>query len=131
MAKCFFTTIFNEAMTHLFDSDIDFSFAICPRRRATDGYYCLGSKQQYIERTSFFEGFSIHDITEETADNDTSSVDSCSCRSVSFADNVVSEVRTVPRYEQESKSELFYNKIDMMRFRQEARLERMQVQVIW
>eukprot|EP00579_Thalassiosira_antarctica_P007577 CAMPEP_0201898046 /NCGR_PEP_ID=MMETSP0902-20130614/47775_1 /ASSEMBLY_ACC=CAM_ASM_000551 /TAXON_ID=420261 /ORGANISM="Thalassiosira antarctica, Strain CCMP982" /LENGTH=103 /DNA_ID=CAMNT_0048431083 /DNA_START=148 /DNA_END=459 /DNA_ORIENTATION=- len=99
----------------LFDSEIDFTFAICPKR------------QQCIERTNFYHEYNGCD--SEYASEDTSSVDSC--RSVTFADNVVSEIISVPRYEKESISELFYNRLDMMRFRQEARLERMQVQVIW
>ena len=54
-----------------------------------------------------------------------------SSRSVTFADNVVSKVISVPRYEKERIGELFYNRLDMMRFKQEARLERNGIQVIW
>mmetsp|Transcript_24244 Transcript_24244/g.52290 ORF Transcript_24244/g.52290 Transcript_24244/m.52290 type:complete len:110 (+) Transcript_24244:238-567(+) len=104
----------------LFNSDIDFSFAICPRRR---------NNQHCGERTSFYQECDGHDSQSEYASDDVSSVDSQ--HSVKFAENVVSEVRSVPRYEKESISELFYNRIDMIRFKQEARLERMQVQVIW
>ena len=63
---------------------------------------------------------------EEEDDSSTSS-----CRSVTFAEDVVSEVISVPRYEKESKSELFYSRLDMLRFKQEARLERMGCSVIW
>ncbi len=101
----------------LFDTEIDFSFAICPRRRSNK---CI-EQQDY-------------DSCDETdysfIDEDTSSVGSC--RSVKFAEQVVSQVISVPRYEQDRKADLFYNKYDMMRFKQEARLERLhQVQVIW
>lgn len=113
-------------MITLFDSDIDFSFAICPRRR--------NNSQRCIERTSFYQDDG-YDHSEEDAsveeEEDTSSVDSSSSRSVTFAENIVSEVISVPRYERERVSELFYNRLDIMRFKQERRLERMQVQVIW
>ena len=99
-------------------TQIDFSFAICPRR-----------KQCYQE---------CDDKTASTcsADEDeASSIDSredSSRRSVSFAQNVVSDVISVPRYERNSISTLFYNKLDLIRFKQEAKLERIhQVQVIW
>ena len=62
------------------------------------------------------------------SDEETSSVGSS--RSVTFADDIISEVITVPRYEEESMSELFYNSVDMMRFRHEARMEKMGAQVM-
>ena len=104
----------------LFDSDIDFSFAICPRRR---------NRNTYIERTSFFQ--SEYDTAELETEEEEDDSSTSSCRSVTFAEDVVSEVISVPRYEKESKSELFYSRLDMLRFKQEARLERMGCSVIW
>ena len=107
----------NTPTMTLFDSDIDFSFAICPRR-----------KQCYQE---------CDDRTASTCsdDDEASSIDSredSSRRSVSFAENVVSEVISVPRHERNSISALVYNQLDLTRFKQEAKLERIhQVQVIW
>ena len=108
-------------MITLFDSDIDFSFAICPRRRLCYNAYDDGDDD---------------DCTISTDDDKTSSVDSgasaSTCRSVTFALNIVSEVISVPRYESNSKSTLFYNKLDMRRFKQEAKLERIhQIHVLW
>mmetsp|Transcript_12214 Transcript_12214/g.26000 ORF Transcript_12214/g.26000 Transcript_12214/m.26000 type:complete len:120 (+) Transcript_12214:327-686(+) len=115
----------------IFDSEIDFSFAICPRRRNN---LCSPNN---VERTSFIQDYGNdnfnfeYDYNDEDEDEeDASSVDSY--RSVTFADNVVTEIISVPRYETESKSDLFYNRLDMKRFKQEARLERRyQIQVVW
>ena len=51
-------------------------------------------------------------------------------RSVTFADNVVSKVKVIPRYDKATLSNLFYNRLDMQQFKCEARLEAMQIQVI-
>jgi hypothetical protein len=63
--------------------------------------------------------------------NSTSSSSEASSRSVTFAEDVVSEVRSVPKYEKESLALLFYNGSDLQRFRHEVKLESMRVQVIW
>lgn len=119
------TSEVDQIMITLFDSDIDFSFAICPRRRLCYNAYDDG-------------GDDDDDCTISTDDDDdeTSSVDSgasaSTCRSVTFALNIVSEVISVPRYESNSKSTLFYTKLDMRRFKQEAKLERIhQIHVLW
>lgn len=122
-------------MAFLFDSEIDFSFAICPRRRrdVNDNQQLPQQQQQLCngeERTSFYQERGDSEQYESSDDEATMS-SAESCRSVTFAENVVSEVKVVPRYERESVGELFYNRWDILRFRQERRLERMQVQVIW
>lgn len=135
-------------MAFLFDSEIDFSFAICPRRRRDEDDqekledYEVDSNehQQHLlcnseERTSVYLEYEVGRNNEQqpsATDEETISTSSIdSNRSVTFAENIVSEVKVVPRYERERVSELFYNRFDIMRFRQERRLERMQVHVIW
>ena len=98
-------------------TQIDFSFAICPRRKQ-----CY---QEYDNKTA----------STCSDEDEASSIDyreDSGRRSVSFAQNVVSDVISVPRYERNSISTLFYNKLDLIRFKNEAKLERIhQVQVIW
>ena len=115
---------FGEAMAiAAFDSGIDFSFAICPRRKPT-GY----------ERTSFYRD-SAYDpelVLADAADGD--ELRRRARRlvgGVTFANEVVSRVISVPRYEEKRLGELFYNRLDVMRFKQEYRLERMGVLTIW
>jgi sugar/nucleoside kinase (ribokinase family) len=79
-----------------------------------------------------FYGSSYIDLCNDGCYSDvsltSSSVDSN--RSVTFAEIMVSEVRSVPRYERVSLGELFYNRLDMQRFKHEAKLERIHIQVI-
>lgn len=118
----------------LFDSDIDFSFAICPQPPqdylAHQQPPCIKTNSAYpepIPHSILFSGrwreSNNRHLLSCVALNDGSPLDSC--RTVTFADKIVSEVKSVPRYETESKRELFYNRLDLLRFRQEARLERM------
>lgn len=102
------------------DSEIDWSFAICPRRQKN---YLVSLPSCIKKRTSSLEDdFNVFDSEEYmTTAGDALSIDSA--RSVTFAEKIVSEVISVPRYEAESRSELFYNRYDVMKFRQEARLE--------
>lgn len=103
-------------MFDLFSSDIDFSFAICPSRQYAGGVF---PHQQRGERTNLYQEYS-GDASVYASDD--TSVDSC--RSVTFADNVVSEVISVPRYERERLPELFYSSLEVHQFKQEARAER-------
>eukprot|EP00581_Thalassiosira_minuscula_P019043 CAMPEP_0183726354 /NCGR_PEP_ID=MMETSP0737-20130205/23072_1 /TAXON_ID=385413 /ORGANISM="Thalassiosira miniscula, Strain CCMP1093" /LENGTH=123 /DNA_ID=CAMNT_0025957675 /DNA_START=59 /DNA_END=430 /DNA_ORIENTATION=+ len=119
----------------LFDSDIDFSFAICPDRWRRFRY---GPNKQCssIERTSIIlqdfdmiEKLDNYDAKHEFS-GDTSSLDSA--RSVTFADNVVAEIISIPKYEKESKKKLFYCNNDIERFKHEARLEWLrQINMVW
>ena len=124
-------------MAFLFDSDIDFSFAICPRRNVDEDED--NKEQQQIcngeEQTSLYLEYEDDDGSsnneQQYASDEETTTSTGSCRSVTFAENPVSEVKVVPRYERERVGELFYNRWDIIRFKQERRLERMQVQVIW
>mmetsp|Transcript_15473 Transcript_15473/g.33278 ORF Transcript_15473/g.33278 Transcript_15473/m.33278 type:complete len:119 (+) Transcript_15473:349-705(+) len=104
----------------LFGSDIDFSFAVCSRRQNN----CLLSNQDSFEGSSHFQ-YSVYDSDySDYASDDLSD----SCRSVTFADNIVSEVISVPRLEEERISELFWSSSEMCQFKHEARMERSRVQ---
>lgn len=106
----------------MFDSTIDYSFAIWAPRRTNCHHppSCL--------RTACYD-----DPCNDGCGygNSTSSSSETFSRSVTFAESVISEVRSVPRYEKESVASLFYNGSDLQRFRHEMRLESMRVQVIW
>lgn len=114
-----FTIAFTKTMTSalfLFGSDIDFSFAICPKRLND----CIEANQQTpcIRRTSAYQELRPPSILlpgrrrvpnsrdlEGAASDNTSPLDSC--RTVTFVTGVVTEVKSVPRYEIESKMSCF------------------------
>eukprot|EP00578_Thalassiosira_sp_NH16_P023599 CAMPEP_0181102518 /NCGR_PEP_ID=MMETSP1071-20121207/14363_1 /TAXON_ID=35127 /ORGANISM="Thalassiosira sp., Strain NH16" /LENGTH=100 /DNA_ID=CAMNT_0023185507 /DNA_START=272 /DNA_END=571 /DNA_ORIENTATION=- len=99
-------------MAFLFDSEIDFSFAICPRRSRDRDANDNQQPQQLCngeERTSFYQEYGDSE-QHASSDNDATASSDESCRSVTFAENVVSEVKVVPRYERESVGDLFYNR---------------------
>jgi hypothetical protein len=106
----------------MFDSTIDYSFAIWAPRRTNchNPPSCL--------RTACYD-----DPCNDGCGygNSTSSSSEASSRSVTFAKNVVSEVRSVPRCEKDSVASLFYSGADLQRFRHEVKLESIRVQVIW
>ncbi|KAL3804721.1 hypothetical protein HJC23_008536 [Cyclotella cryptica] len=108
----------------LFDADIDLSFALpkeTPFRRQRS---CLLP----TTRQSFGEYY-LED--ELSLDRSRTRLDSESRRSVKFAENPISEVIPVPRYEKERIPELFYNHLDVARFRHEVKLERMHIKILW
>ncbi|KAL3802755.1 hypothetical protein ACHAW5_008859 [Stephanodiscus triporus] len=116
-------------LNFIFDSTIDYSFAIwAPKRKSRrNPPSCLRTAPACVVdpcNDGHGCGRSL-EIISPSSSEDTSS------RSVTFADDVVSEVRSFPRYERESVPSLFYNRLDLQRFKHEARLERMRVQVIW
>ena len=126
------------AFNTLVDSTIDYSFAMWAPPRGRKSRHrrppsCLRGTAPppcyyYVDPCNDGScGRSIACHSFSSAD----SVSSSSSRSVTFAEEVVTEVRSVPRYERESVPSLFYNRLDLQRFRHEAKLERMQVQVIW
>mmetsp|Transcript_2004 Transcript_2004/g.3756 ORF Transcript_2004/g.3756 Transcript_2004/m.3756 type:complete len:122 (+) Transcript_2004:224-589(+) len=117
----------------LFDSENDFSFANRARRRINTLCFHPINQGDTIERASFI----VQDINEcdDDSKNAQSSDDASSvgsCRLVTFAEDVVTEIIPVPRYEEESMGELFYSTLDEERFKCEARLEWVHdIQVIW
>lgn len=129
------------AFNSLFDSTIDYSFAMwpppcgkrmsCHRRRPPS---CLrgAATPCYYDVDPCNDGSCGHSSIAYSSSAESASLSSSSSyRSVTFAEDVVTEVRSVPRYERESVPSLFYNRLDLQRFRHEAKLERMRVQVIW
>ncbi|KAL7489960.1 hypothetical protein ACHAW6_015753 [Cyclotella cf. meneghiniana] len=99
----------------LFDDEIDLSFALpkeTPLRR-----------QRATPLPSTRRNFRSRRLDDD--DNGTTR------RSVAFAENPVSEVISVPRYEKERIPELFYDQLDVARFRHEVRLERMRIKILW
>lgn len=129
------------AFNSLFDSTIDYSFAMwppttpCGKRTSCHHHRpsCLRGAAYYppcyYDVDPCNDGSSI--AYSSSAYSSASSSSSPSYRSVTFAEDVVTEVRSVPRYERESVPSLFYDRFDLQRFRHEAKLERMRVQVIW
>lgn len=124
----------------LFDPSIDLSFAICPRRRSIRNTnnnnnksrrsWCLGPDRQSLESTSYYQQEEEDDgvvvlgsFDEASSESMASSVASLS-RSVKFADEIVSRVIPVPRYERASIGELFYSPMDVARFKRDYRRER-------
>ena len=144
------------AFNSLFDSTIDYSFAMwpppcgkrksCHRRRRRipppplppsclrgAAYYhpCYYDVDPCNDGFSIAYSSSVDSSASSSPSSSPSSSSSSSYRSVTFAEDVVTEVRSVPRYERESVPSLFYNRFDLQRFRHEAKLEKMRVQVIW
>jgi hypothetical protein len=100
----------------LFDPTIDFSFALPDGQTLREQRSCL-QRQSSIDCIGYFSCLEENDLHKK--------------RSVKFVDTLVSEVISVPRYEKESISELFYNQLDMARFRHVVKLERMHIKVLW
>lgn len=115
-------------MTDIFDSIIDFSFAIKGTATQYHPPSCLRNNNESKFTIDPCNDGCYSDITLSS-----SSLPSLlpeSNRSVKFADNIVSKVKVIPRYEKATLSNLFYNRLDMQQFKFEARLEAMQIQVI-
>ena len=120
----------SSSMSDIFDSIIDFSFAIKGTETQQHDHppSCLRNNND-----SKFTIDPCNDGYYSDATLSSSSVSSSlseSNRSVTFADNVVSKVKVIPRYDKATLSNLFYNRLDMQQFKCEARLEAMQIQVI-
>lgn len=115
-------------MTDIFDSIIDFSYAIKGTAIQYHPPSCL--------RNNNDSKFTIDPCNDGYYSDITLSSSLClrnnndSNRSVTFADDIVSNVKVIPRYETTTLSYLFYNRLDMQQFKCEARLEAMQIQVI-
>lgn len=110
---------------------IDFSFAICPKRRIQNNnnrLVCPLLKRQCSEGSYYIEDEEVD--TAITKENTTTTTTEPK-RSVRFVTDIVSQVFEVPRYERENLGELFYNHLDVTRFKSEARLERMQIKMLW
>lgn len=98
----------------------DFAFAVakCPRT--------CGPKRQCDEETSFYLIDDPSDSTSISGCDENSLSSTSSVLSVKFADNVVSDIITVPRYaDKHNVGDFFYSVIDLARFREEFKMERM------
>ena len=118
----------SSSMSDILGSIIDFSFAV--KGTATQHDHppsCLRNNDSKFTIDPCNDGY-YSDAT--LSSSSVSSSLSESNRSVTFADNVVSKVKVIPRYDKSTLSNLFYNRLDMQQFKSEARLEAMQIQVI-
>lgn len=117
-------TIFTPQYSY--NNDIDFSFALCPTKRRQNLLSCMNKCRRYSERTSFYQENDL-DTSDDSSESASSHLSNYSCRSVTFAKNIVSEVKYVTRYDKDKIGELFYSQMDVSRFKREMRMEKMRL----
>ena len=101
----------------LFDPSIDYSFALPKAQQC-----CLQEQSTLPQRSRSHRNSTWNDEKNTTL---------TTAARVTFAADPISEIISIPRYERESISELFYNSLDMAKFRHEVLLERLSIKVLW
>lgn len=113
-------TIFNEWTYQEVGCVDHLSFAVAKCASASE---CNSPNSQYTEDQPSFYMVDDTSDTELAYDDDISLPSRSSCRSVTFADTV--NIITVSRYIwQDNIGDLFYNGVDVARFKHELKMER-------